>query len=64
MTKEWKKIKATAGTSVFKPIASIEHDGELICNTDEIAGTLAARYAEVRSTESHPLNFLTGKDEV
>ena len=57
------QISAITGISAFKSITYIEHDGELTCNPDEIANTLAARYAEVSSTESYPLNFLASKDK-
>ena len=34
----WKKIRAVTDTSMFNPVTSSEHDGEWICNPDEIFG--------------------------
>ena len=64
MTEVRMKVRAIASTSMFKPISCIEQNGESICNSDEIADTLAAKYAEVSNTESNPLNLHTRKDEV
>ena len=43
---------------------ALEDDDEFICKPDEIADTLTARYDEVNSTESYPLNFLARKEEI
>ena len=56
VTRVRKKIRAISGTSESKPVICIGDDGELTCNLDEIADTLAARYVEVSNTESNPLN--------
>ena len=48
---------------MFKPTTFIEHDDELIYNPDDIADILVARYVEVSSTESDPLDFLSRKEK-
>ena len=59
MTEVWKKITAFSGSSVFKSIT--QHNGELICNPNEIADTLV-RYAKVSGTERVILSIsLQGK---
>ena len=49
---------------MFKLITCIKYIDELVCNPDEIADTLTARYAEVSRTESYSFDFLARKAEV
>ena len=63
MSVVWKKTRVVAGT-VFKPTTCIEYNSVLICNPDEIAYNLVARYAaKISSPESKPHDFLERKTE-
>lgn len=49
--------------NVFSPITCIEHEGQLICNPDEIVKVFASQYSKVSNTNSYPEDFLEKKRE-
>ncbi|KAK7867868.1 hypothetical protein R5R35_008617 [Gryllus longicercus] len=63
VTEIWQKIRSIAGKNVFSPITCIEHEGQLICNPDEIANALATQYSKASGTNSYPKDFLDKKKE-
>lgn len=63
VTEVWQKIRSIAGKNVFSPITCIEHEGQLICNPDEIANVFASQYSKVSNTNSYPEDFLEKKRE-
>ena len=49
--------------SVYKPLISLEQDGQMMCNEDEIMNILDTHYASVSAWNSYTEDFLRQKDK-